>query len=1120
MLLSLALFIGLISSAGVAISGYLVYRAQMPGMPLLIAVLGTTLVLIWLAAALMIMYIRTRILRPLQTLTNGLTTINRGNLNTLLKVSADNEFDHLTGQVNTLTVSLFEAQQALIDAMEENTRLYQETDQNLKLRIKELSSLQKVSRKLNSTLVLKKLLEVVLTEAVRATEANFGNIALYSAMTGTLRTQARQNWPSETQSLTEDLGMAGVVGRVVRANRPEIIADVSKDPDYVPLIPATRSEMIVPIHYTGRVEGVISLESTQLAAFTPEQLQYVQALADQAAVAIRNARLVDRLNKFTETLELQVGHRTEELKQESNRVDTLYNLARELSSSLNLNRVLNRALILLKQNIPFEQSAILLIDDVTGDLRLRSATQRSRPLPSQGQTIPYAAETTPIVQVLENKRAVIENNLRQEEDWLADGHPIAHRSILAAPLTTDFEMLGVLALFHPETDYFTQAQLRLITAATPIIATAINNANLYNLISDQVHRLGILLNQVQAEGRKNKAIVEGIADGVLMLDEDLRIQLINPAAATILGRPKNEFENKHPEELLPAQLTRPEDHLLQELCRLIQTHLPLTDPNAEPDSSPHQIQIENKVILVILAKVSITPNVPASALIVLRDISREAELDRIRNEFISTVSHELRTPMTSIKGYTDLLSSDKIGPLTETQRKFVQVIKNNANRLTALVNDILDVSRIDTGRIKLNPHFINLTTLIQDVLTGFSNQIKSKSLRVTTHLPADLPPIFADSNRVTQVLINLLSNAIKYSPEKEQIIISASIHPQFMQIDIRDTGVGIPQEDIPYIFDRFYRSERDENYLVEGTGLGLSIVQLFVEMMGGTVWLESELNKGSTFSFTLPLQDLRYEEDSIAAEVANRRTILVVDDNPDILNVLKRHLELQGYYVLATTSGRHALNLARQHQPALITLDILLDDVEGFEILETLKKNPDTRDIPVVMASFLKDAAKESVELGAADYLVKPFDRSEVLETVQRLITVYDENGQHLTIETILIADDDKDTVNWLKTELTAQDFKVLSAYNGEEALLLARDRQPDLILLDLKMPGLSGTDVIQALKQEVDTANIPIIVMTGHTVERSGETIKMLGAKQLFTKPFSITELVAQIKDLEKSGD
>jgi len=576
-------------------------------------------------------------------------------------------------------------------------------------------------------------------------------------------------------------------------------------------------------------------------------------LANQAAIAIENAQLIDRLNAFNEELELQVNRRTQELRAESKRVDTLYTIARELSSSLNLDRVLNEALNRIHETIPVTRGSILLIDDATGYLSYRAAIGRPRGLPKGGKLTRYKQGVGLAGKVLEDHKPLVIADVSQSPHWLPDGKPLKHRSAMAVPLVAGYEMVGVLMLFHTERDFFTQDHLRFVTAAAPIIATAINNAGLYNLISDQVKRLGELLGNVRAEARKTNAIIDGTADGILLVDAEHTIQLINPVAARLLdidaaiaaGAPLKRFVTPG----APATIAETLTHRIFDLLRQPHPHQP------DDSRTPIRVEIGNTVILLIISGVHITLNTPPSRLIVLRDISREAELDRLKDEFVSTVSHELRTPMTSIKGYTDLLASGKVGDLSDIQRKFVGIIKNNADRLSALVNDILDISRIDTGRVWLAMDYVELPPLIDHVVSSLERQIADKQLALTVDIPANMPSVFADANRVTQILVNLVGNAVKYTRPGDRITIAVTVGDDMAQIDVHDTGLGIAEEDVQQVFNRFFRAERDVSSLVDGTGLGLSIAKMFVELMGGKIWLNSELGKGSTFSFTLPLRN-------------------------------------------------------------------------------------------------------------------------------------------------------------------------------------------------------------------------------------------------------------------------
>jgi CheY-like chemotaxis protein len=341
--------------------------------------------------------------------------------------------------------------------------------------------------------------------------------------------------------------------------------------------------------------------------------------------------------------------------------------------------------------------------------------------------------------------------------------------------------------------------------------------------------------------------------------------------------------------------------------------------------------------------------------------------------------------MTSIKGYSDLLVSERVGALSEQQRHFIQIIKNNADRLTGLVNDILDISRIETGRIRLQIEPLDLGQLINDVLDNFRGQLVEKSLELTLDLPATLPLVRGDESRVTQILENLTSNAWKYTPEGGKVTIRAQVVDYFVQVDVADTGIGIDPKDQPQIFDRFYRTEQAEVQAVDGSGLGLSIVKMFVELLGGQIWVDSALDQGSTFSFTLPL-DVETPLKPID-EGATGPRVLVVDDDEHIVQLLCHHLETEGYQVLTAQRGEDVFQLAKSEEPVLITLDVLLADMNGFEVLEQLKGDPTTSEIPVIIVSVVPDAETRGLALGAASYIGKPFEEHQVLSQVQEVLS-------------------------------------------------------------------------------------------------------------------------------------
>ncbi|MCB0208197.1 MAG: GAF domain-containing protein [Anaerolineae bacterium] len=621
-----------------------------------------------------------------------------------------------------------------------------------------------------------------------------------------------------------------------------------------------RTLLGIPIQVQNHSIGAIFVGMSQPNTFSERAIKTLSFVANQAAVAIRNAQLVQRLNNLTEGLELRVQQRTEELAQilkeltdERDRMGVLYELGRQLASSFNLEEVLHHALNLLNGAIGISQGTVLLQDLKTGYLIHRAAIGRDKALPPEGSLTKYKIGVGLAGKVMESRQPRLISDLSDEPDWIPGSTTLHRRSALVVPLTTGDDVLGSLLLYHPEVGYFTEDHLKLVTTAATQIATAINNAELYRLSTEQAKSLVIMYQQQAAEATKNEAILKSVADGVLVLDTQRRIILANPKAVEILNINTVSLEYQALSKILESS----DLHENSELIQLLYEQLNQSLAKIEQGEQTVEFIISSgpKVIKATLTPVTLSKHEPPSTVAVLRDISREAEIDRLKNEFISSVSHELRTPMTSIKGYADLLLSGnaKIGELNPMQTRFVQVIQSNTNRLTELVNDILEISRIETGRVKLEFEVINLVEVVNEVAISFEGQMVQKVMNLYLNLPNALPPVYADRARLTQILVNLIGNAWQYTPESGNIEVQAKIVDQFVQIDVVDDGIGIVEQDQQYLFERFFRSERTEVQVVDGTGLGLSITKSFVEMLGGQIWVESEIDVGSTFSFTVPI---------------------------------------------------------------------------------------------------------------------------------------------------------------------------------------------------------------------------------------------------------------------------
>lgn len=494
----------------------------------------------------------------------------------------------------------------------------------------------------------------------------------------------------------------------------------------------------------------------------------------------------------------------------------------------------------------------------------------------------------------------------------------------------------------------------------------------------------------------------------------------------------------------------------------------------------------------------------------LRDVTHEREVDRMKSEFVSLVSHELRTPLTSIKGYIDLLMDGDAGALNEEQQDYLAIVQNNADRLVALINDLLDVSRIESGRIELRREPLDLVRSIAGVAALLRPQIEAKGQRLTLDLAKDLPAVSGDADRVTQILTNLLSNAYKYTPRGGSITIEAHrSEGNYVLVAVRDTGIGLAPEEQAQLFTKFYRARNALTQEVGGTGLGLTITRSLIEMHGGTIDVTSAPGSGSTFAFTLPTTERPVEQKELLPTARTSGCVLVVEDDPDIAHLIQRYLEHAGYQALIAATAAEALRLARSARPDLITLDVLLPDADGFTVLEWLKSDAVTREIPVVLLSMMDDTRRGKL-MGAVDYLRKPIAESVLVERVQAVLAESRRERAHV----ILVADDDEDMRHLIAGNLRRVGYQVVEATDGGEAVALAQSESPSVALIDIKMPRMDGIAALRDLRSHAATHELPVIMMTASpgVFEESRPVVEALGGSILFSKPHTAEELAGLI--------
>jgi GAF domain-containing protein len=616
------------------------------------------------------------------------------------------------------------------------------------------------------------------------------------------------------------------------------------------------STLAVPMILGGKTIGMLSVQSFQNNAYSEEDLQILSTLANQAGVSIQNGRLFGETQRLAEELEQRVVERTAELKREQQNTETLLRILTEVSSSLDLDRALNRTLSLLNEAVGAEQGTIMLLNAEDNRLHYRAGYgYLSDKTEADERGLALKVGEGLAGWVVKNREAALVDDLNRDRRWVrSPSTSREHRSAVVAPLLVAEDVIGVLMVFSRVESYFTSESLNLVKAIASQVAVAINNAHLYELIRDQAERLGLMLRKEQEEASRSHAILEAVADGVLVTGPDNRITFLNSSVERILAVKASRVLGRSLEDLVSLF-----GEAGSTWMETIRSWSKLPGAYESGDSYAEQLELDdNRIALVHLAPV-ILQNDFLGTVSIFRDITHEVEVDRLKSEFVATVSHELRTPMTAIKGYVDILLMGAAGAINEKQSHFLDIVKNNIDRLNTLVSDLLDISRIEAGRVTLTLQALDLRLVAKDVIAELehrSNEDK-KPMTFSLETPRTLPRVSGDPERVHQILLNLLDNSYHYTPENG--FIKLHIHSlngrSEVQLDVIDNGVGIPKEGQDRVFERFYRGDDPLVLATPGTGLGLAIVKQLVEMHRGRIWMKSDgiSGHGSTFSFTLPL---------------------------------------------------------------------------------------------------------------------------------------------------------------------------------------------------------------------------------------------------------------------------
>jgi len=716
--------------------------------------------------------------------------------------------------------------------------------------------------------------------------------------------------------------------------------------------------------------------------------------------------------------------------------------------------------------------------------------------------------------------------------WTDAQRMVGFRTIMGVPMLLDGEVVGVLSVWRTQVRPFSDRAVEVLTTFAAQAALAVRTVGLVRALETRTDELGRKVTQLEALGAVGQAesfslnlnevlntiITQAVqlsgTDGgsIYEFDEDAREFRI----ATVSGTSQ--------ETLDALRRTRiPLEDTFLGQAAVLGRSLELPDLRAAP-LDPHLSVLaqggwrslvavpmlrEGRIVGAMVVRRHAPGNVPqeicdlletfagqsALALInakLYRQLERQSAAlevaSRHKSEFLASMSHELRTPLNAIIGFSEVLLERMFGELNERQDDYLRDIRSSGKHLLELLNDILDLSKIEAGQMVLNRSEFAVRESLEYCLSMVRERALKQRILLSLEVDPEVGLLDADRLRFRQVVLNLLSNAVKFTPDGGRVDVRASVRDQDLVVLVADTGVGVPAEDRERIFDSFQQGTRHDEQ-TEGTGLGLTLSKRILELHGGRIWVESEAGQGSTFGIALPTESS--EPASTSVEQAGLEsaitiepalgpgpTVVVVEDARRSFDLLRVYLEGAGARVVGARDGREGLDTVRRLNPAGVVLDILLPGLDGWEVLAQLKADPQTAAIPVIVVSMLDERGR-GFALGAAEYLVKPVGKEQLLAALYRAAAMPERK------HTVVAIDDDPLAIELVRVSLEPEGWTVLGAATGQEGLTLIRERQPSVVLLDLLMPGMDGFEVVEALRADPDTKSVPVVILTSKSMTK-----------------------------------
>lgn len=904
------------------------------------------------------------------------------------------------------------------------------------------------------------------------------------------------------------------------------------------------SRIYVPLISQGKVRGLVLIESPGKDAFTQYHRHLLQNLTAYASIALDNADAYGQLNSTLENLERTVEERTKDLKQAYDTVESLSEIGKQITASLDLDTVVDRLYRYVSKiaDASVFGVGILVAEDHKIEYRLAFKKGRCNEVYEEDTRdrnrfgVWCAEHRQPIViNDAENEYVrYIEKMDRGVANLDGRNQALLPASIIYLPLITQDQVLGVLTIQSFDKNAYPEYHVNLLKNLAAYTSIAIDNATAYRRLNErerEVHQRAVELETVNAVGQAaaSKLEVHSLIDLVgnkvrEVFGAQMAYLALHDRATGMIRFPYGYGRDFPPVPVGRGMASRilmeGQPLLINEdsAGRQHNSNGPgmdagVTSSLGVPISAGGeivgvigvQIADENRRFtesdLRLLATIAANVGVALHNARLFEEAAQAraaAEAaDATKSAFLSTVSHELRTPLTSVLGFAKIIKrrlSERLFPLIpQDDKKIVQTMKqvgdnldvvvSEGERLTKLIDEVLDLAKIEAGKLEWRMESLSASEIIDRAMAATSSLVENKPVTLIADVAHDLPRFTGDRDRLIQVVINLISNSVKFTREGS-VTCRAWQSSADLVISVVDTGLGISPDDQPKVFEKFKQVGDTLTDKPKGTGLGLPICKEIVEHHGGHIWVESEVGKGSSFFFSLPLKAehttmvqplsleslvkrLRETVTEDAHQAGKRRSILVVDDDPHIRELLRQEFQEAGHVVRLASDGREALNSIRDDKPGLVVLDVMMPEMNGFDVAAVLRNDPMTMDIPIIMLSIVEDKERGH-RLGIDRYLTKPVDTKVLFREVDALIK------QGRSKKRVMIVDEDASTVRTLAEALEFRGYHVVGT-TGDDLLQQALSVKPDVIILNSVLS--SRGEVMQTLRFENGLENVLFLI-------------------------------------------